>query len=157
MLSVSTRRASPKSAKCGSTLSIEQDVSWLDVTVQDAALVRVLHGPRQARDDFRRASQRNDFPPNEMIEVAAFLQLHAEVARAVALADLINRDDAWVLQAGGRFGLAPKALQMRFGRPMSERDHLQGNDPVQTLLARAIDNSLAAATNFLQQFVVAEL
>ena len=101
--------------------------------------------------------QRNHFARGKLIELAALLELHAEVARAVALADLIDRHNARMFQAGGRFRLAPKTFQMRLGRPMSERDHLQCDNPVQTFLARAIDNSLTAATNFLQQLVVTEL
>ena len=62
-----------------------------------------------------------------------------------------------ILEAGGRFGLAPKTFQMRLSRPMAEGDHLQGDDPVQALLAGAIDDALTATTDFLQQLVIAEL
>ena len=44
--------------------------------------------------DFCRASQGDSFAPNELIELPAFLQFHAEVARAVALTDLVDRDNA---------------------------------------------------------------
>ena len=102
------------------TLRIEQDIAGLDVAMQDAALMRVLDGAGETGDDFCRAPQREGFAPNELIEVAAFFEFHAEVAGAVALADLVDRNDARMLEAGGRLSFALEAFQMRFGRPMAE-------------------------------------
>ena len=46
---------------------------------------------------------------------------------------------------------------MRFGRAMAETNNLKRNEAVQTLLAGAINDALTAATDFLQEFVIAEL
>ena len=55
--------------------------------------------------------------PDHFIQLAAFDELHAEVALAIALADLVNGNNAWMFEAGCSFCLPAKALQMFFGRP----------------------------------------
>ena len=100
--------------------SIEQNVSRLDVAMQNAVLVRVMNSARHFRNEFRRAPDRHRLAPGDFIKLAAFDELHAEVARAIALADFVNRNDAGMIQTGGGFGFAAKALQMRFGGPMSK-------------------------------------
>src|SRR5437764_15316098 len=62
-----------------------------------------------------------------------------------------------MLEAGGCFGFAAESLHMRFCGPMSQTDDLKSYRAVQTFLPRAIYNSLAAAADFLQQFVVAKI
>ena len=47
---------------------------------------------------------------DRFVQLAAFHQPHAEVTRAVALADLIDRDNAWMVEAGGSFRFEAKAL-----------------------------------------------
>ena len=42
--SASIRLARPKSVTCGLAAAIEQDVRWLQVAVEDATLVGVVHG-----------------------------------------------------------------------------------------------------------------
>src|SRR5438874_402523 len=46
---------------------------------------------------------------------------------------------------------------MRRARPSTETDHFQRDGSVQTLLPGAIDHALSAATNLLEQLVVAKL
>jgi hypothetical protein len=41
--------------------------------------------------------------------------------------------------------------------PRAEPDHLQRNGAIETLLMRAINYSLTATADFLQQFVVAKV
>jgi hypothetical protein len=95
--------------------------------------------------------------PDELVELAAFLELHAEVASPIALADFVDRNDPRMLKAGGRLGLAAEPLQMGFTRAMAETNNLKRNEAVETFLARAIDDALAAAPDFLQELVITEL
>ena len=60
--------------------------------------------------------------PDHFVKLAAFDELHAEVARAIALADFVDGNDAWMIEAGGGFGFAAKALQVRFGGPLTKAD-----------------------------------
>ena len=48
--------------------------------------------------------------PDYFVKLAALDQLHAEVAVAIALADFVDRDDAWMFKTGGGFGFATKTL-----------------------------------------------
>ena len=95
--------------------------------------------------------------PDELIELTAFLEFHAEVAGPVALADFVDRDDPRMLQRCGRLGFAAKSFQVGLTRPMAEANNLKRDEAVETFLARAIDDALTATTDFLEQFVIAKL
>jgi hypothetical protein len=62
-----------------------------------------------------------------------------------------------MVEVGGGFCFAAKALQMRFGRPGAQADYFKRNGAIETFLMRPINYALTAPTDFLQQFVVAEL
>jgi hypothetical protein len=62
-----------------------------------------------------------------------------------------------MIETGGSFGFPAKALQMRVGSPMPQANHLQGDSAVETFLPRAINHSLAATTDYLQQFIVTKV
>jgi hypothetical protein len=83
--------------------------------------------------------------------------LHAEVARAIALADFVNWDDAWMLETGRRFGFAPKTFQMRFGSPMAKTDDFERHRAVQAFLAGSINHTLTTASDFFLDFVIAKV
>jgi hypothetical protein len=89
--------------------------------------------------------------------VAALNELHAEVALAIALADLIDRDNARMLEAGGSFRFAAKALQVLFSTPRTKTNHFERYSTVETFLMRAINYALTTAPNFLEQFVIAKV
>ena len=90
------------------------------------------------------------------VKLAAFDELHAEVALAIALADLVNGNNAWMFEAGSSFRFPAKALQMCFGRPRAQTNYFERDGAIETFLMSAINYALTAATNFLQQLVVAE-
>ena len=89
---------------------IKQDVSRLDVSMQNAVLVGVMHGARQFRDEFRCATDGYRLAPNHFVQLAAFDQIHAEVTATVALPDFMNWNDGWMVETGGCLGLQPKSL-----------------------------------------------
>ena len=62
-----------------------------------------------------------------------------------------------MIQAGGGFGFPTKAFQMRLRGPLAKANDFQCDCSVETFLARAINNALAASTDFLEQFVVTEI
>ena len=95
--------------------------------------------------------------PDYFVKLAAFDELHAEVAGAIALADFVDGDDARMIEAGSGFGFAAKTLQVRFGGPLAEANHFKRDGAIETFLPGAINHALTAATDFLQQFVIAEL
>jgi hypothetical protein len=83
--------------------------------------------------------------------------LHAEVARPIPLADLIDRHNTRISQTRGSFGFAAKPFQVRFARPLTKTNDFQSDYAVETLLPRPKHDPLTAATDFFEQFVVAEV
>ena len=82
-------------------------------------LVRVVDRARYLGDQFDRSPNRYWLVLRNIIKLTAFDELHAEVARAIALADFVDGNDAGMIQAGGGFRFPAKALQMRVARPMA--------------------------------------
>ena len=80
--------------------------------MQDAPLVRVMHGAgdrgHQPRGGLR-VGRILGQPPGQ---AAPANQLHAQVAPAPVLADLVDWDDVRVVQRGDRLGLDLEAAQL---------------------------------------------
>ena len=57
---------------------------------------------------------------NYFVKLTAFDELHAEVTLAIALAYLVDWNDTWMIQAGCGFRFQAKALQVRFGGPLTK-------------------------------------
>jgi len=131
-------------------LCVEQDVSGFDVSMEDATLMRIMNCPGQLGDQFRYVTDRHRFALRDGIELAAIHESHAEVTGAIPLADLIDGDNARMIEAGGGFRFQTKALKMRFGRPLTKTDHFQRHCAVKTFLPRAKHYSLTASANFFQ-------
>jgi len=55
--------------------------------------------------------------PDYFVKLAAFDEVHAEVAMTIALPYLMDGDNAWMLKAGSSFSFPAKPLQVRFSRP----------------------------------------
>ena len=62
-----------------------------------------------------------------------------------------------MIEAGGSFRFTAKPLQVRFGGPGTEADHLQRDGAIETFLTGAINHALTATADFLQQLVVAKV
>ena len=61
-----------------------------------------------------------------------------------------------MLETRGGLSFDPKALDKRLARQFAEKQQLERDDPVQTLLSRSIDNPHPAARDFFEQFEVAQ-
>ncbi len=90
---------------------VEQNVARFDVSMQNAVLMRVMNCAGQLGDQFRRMPDRHRLAPDYFVKLAAFDELHAEVAGAIALAHFVNRNDAWMVEAGRGFCFPAKALE----------------------------------------------
>src|SRR5438876_12392506 len=102
---------------------IKQNVPWLDVSMQNAVFMRVVHSARYFRDQFRRLPDRHRLASDHFVKLAAFDEFHAEVALAFALADLVDGDNTGMFQTGGSFRFATKTFQMHFGGPRAQTDY----------------------------------
>ena len=64
---------------------------------------------------------------------------------AVVLADLVDRDDARVVEQGDGLGLVPEPAQLVVAGEQAGPDHLEGDGPVERDLAGLVDDAHAAA------------
>ena len=109
-------------------LGVEQDVGRLEVAVQDAPLVGVVHRlGRLGHQPRPRPSGRPCTVGEPVGEAAALDQLHAEVVLAVVLADLVDRHDVRVVERGDRLGLVPEPPQLVVAGQLAGPDHLEGD------------------------------
>jgi hypothetical protein len=109
-----------------------------------------MHSACHFDNEFHRAPDRHGLAPDHFIELAAFNKLHAEITLAITLAYLIDGNDSGVLETSGSFGLAAESFQMRFCGARTQAKQFERDSTVQTFLMGAINNGLAAPTNFLQ-------
>src|SRR5712691_1492884 len=101
---------------------IEQNVSRFNISMQNAVFMRVMNRSGYLCDQFRRLPDRHRRLPDYFIKLAAFDELHAEIAAAITLAHLVNRDDARMIEARCGFRFPAEALQVCFGRPLTKTD-----------------------------------
>ena len=149
--SVSRRLARPKSVIFGSAVLGEQDVARLEVAVDDAALVGVMHGPGQRLDQARglgpaAAAGRRicaaSVPP------PTYSRARYDVPGVAA--DLVDLHDAGVLQAGDGLRLQAKTRQLFRAGIRPGEDHLEGDEAVERHLPGLVDHPHAAAAQLFE-------
>src|SRR5262245_9961514 len=99
---------------------IEQDVSRLDVAMQNTVFMRVMHRACYFCDKFQGLPDRDRCVFNYLVKLTAFDQLHAEVALTIALAHLVDGHNAWMIKACGGFCFQTKAPKVRWRSPLTE-------------------------------------
>ena len=135
---------------------INEDIGGLEVPVQDAVLMGVVHRLGNGLEVSRRAFGGQRSLADDLRQRAAFDIVHREVVLALVDTDLVDGDDVRMLQVGDGLGFGLEALH-DFGLGELAGEHqLYRNDAVETLLTGLIDDTHAAAGDFLQQLVVAE-
>ena len=100
-------------------IRVEQNVSRLNVAMEDSVLVGVMDSARHFDDYVRCLPHRHWRTAYHFIKLAAFDELHAEVTGAVTLAYFVNRNDARVIKARGGCRFPAKALQVRSAGPLT--------------------------------------
>src|SRR6266481_3524108 len=72
------------------------------------------------------------------------------------LTDFVDRHNVGMVQIGDRLGLDSKSLNERGRSQFARQDHFQGHQPVRTTLPGLENNSHSAATDPLDDVVIAE-
>ena len=142
---------------CGWPASVHQDVRGLQIAVQDAPHVGVLHGlgrlDQEGHGGPRIVRERGE----PLAEVGPLDQLHAEVALAVVVADLVNRDDAGMIQQCHSLGLVLEPTQLPLVGQHACLDHLERDGPVEAELPGLVDHAHAAPAKLFLNLVVTEV
>jgi hypothetical protein len=137
-------------------LFLQQDVGRLQVAVDHAAVVGVLHGCGDLPDARRRLTGRQRRAIHPVCQTRPRDELHHEVVPAVVLAEGVDGDDTRVLQLASRLGLGPEPLYLGVARQGAGSKDLQGDDPVRALLPGPVDDTHAAAADLAEQLELAE-
>src|SRR5262249_22504371 len=110
----------PKIGEMRVAFHIKQYVSGLDIPVKNSALMCMVHRACQLRYEFRRCPAGHRLAFDNLIQLSAFNQLHAEVTGTVAFSDFMDRNNEWMVQPCGSLGLEPKTLHMSLRRPVTK-------------------------------------
>src|SRR4030095_5622129 len=138
------------------TFCIYQNVSWLNVSMENTALVRVMQSAGEPGNQFHCTPDRQKLAPNELVKRGAFDQFHAEVARPITLANFVDRNNVRIIQTRRSFRFQAESLAAVLLGPMAFNENLECDCAIETFLSRSIDNALTSAADFFQQFVVAQ-
>jgi hypothetical protein len=85
-----------------------------------------------------------------LVKLATLDKSHAEVARAVALAYLIDGYNPRMFETSGSFGFPAKTLQVRFGGPRAHPNHFECHRAIKAFLMRPVNHALTAAADHFQ-------
>src|SRR5438876_7267880 len=89
--------------------AIEQNVSWLEIAMEDSLAVRVFGSARDFHHQLHTSSRLAPQDYLSVFQTATGRKLHAEKRETVlALAHLIDGEDVWMIQAGCGFGFPPE-------------------------------------------------
>ncbi len=136
---------------------IEEDIRRFQVAVKDAALVGVVDGIGDLRNDPRGLARVVLEVSEGFLHPPTVDQLHAEIALILEGANLVDRDNAGVVECGDGFGFVLKTAELILAGELGVADHLQGDLPVQSDLLGPVDHSHAAPPEEADQFVVADI
>jgi hypothetical protein len=89
-------------------------------------------------------------------ERAAFGELHAEEGQAVVIADLVDRQDARMIELRDRLRLVPEPLQHARHVQQLRQQHFHGDEAAGRQLARPVHDAHAAAGDLVEQLAVAD-
>jgi hypothetical protein len=138
-------------------LRVNQHVRRLEVPMQDPPLMRVVNGPGDAPHIIGRQPGRQRLLPCPLRQAPAIHEVHREIRLALVLAHFMDGHDVRVLETGRGFGLGTEALHELIAGEPAGKQQLHRDDAIERDLASLEDHAHAAAGDFLDQFIVAEV
>ncbi|HEU4369019.1 MAG TPA: hypothetical protein VFV05_12430 [Methylomirabilota bacterium] len=136
----------------------QHDVAGLDVTVDDASLVRVVQPVADLHHDGQLVLEGQSFPlGDELPKLVAFQQLHDEEEPSLVLPHVVDGDDVGVTQPSARLGFAEESGAELVGDVRVGRDDLEGDETVQDRVAGLVDQTHATPSYALDDLVLANL
>ena len=136
--------------------SFDQDVGRLEIAMEDAVLVRVLHGERHVVQPARGETRSERLTGDDFVQGPSVHDLHDEERNAVSVSDFVNGDEIRMLQPRGDERFVAKARTSFTTGEITARQGFDRDEALQGPLARAPDHAHSAAADLLEQLVVAE-
>ena len=140
-----------------SPVVVEQDVGWLQVTVNDAPLVSVMDGSRRLGDELGRLTGGRPTVGRALGQAAARDVFHAEKGLPLMFAYFVDRHNAWMVEAGGRFRFLSEAPHIFQGREPAGQNHLQRDEAVEWDVSSLVHDAHAASAQLFQDLVAGNL
>ena len=112
--------------------------------MDDAQSMRLGDGAGEGLDQSGRRGGRARRAVHRLLEAAAGQVFQLEERQPVRLADVIDLDDAGMLEPGDGLGLDPEPRRGRLAGVRPGQDHLQGARAVQRQVAGQVDHPHAA-------------
>ena len=135
---------------------LHQDVGGLEVAVDDALVVGVLHRVADPRQQTHAGGEVEAVAVGVLVQRQAADELHREERLAVVgEAGLVDLRDAGVVQPAQDLGLVGEALEQGGGGEAGA-DDLEGDRAARAVLLRLVDGAHAALGNAAQHLVVTE-
>jgi hypothetical protein len=76
-----------------------------------------------------------------------FHQFHREEMAAFGFANLVDRNNVWMIEMGRGFGLGSKTPYFYIRGELAREDELEGHDAIETQMSGAKDDAHSAAAN----------
>ncbi|MEO6800159.1 MAG: hypothetical protein ABI178_09500 [Rhodanobacter sp.] len=135
---------------------IEHDIRRFQIAMEHAVTVGVSDRAGDQGNESRALAELSLQRRNALGQVAAFGELHAEVRKPGVGADLVDRQDTRVIEAGHQLGLAAKTVERipRFQPPGQQ--HLQRDLAVEIGLPGAIDDADTTTVDLTEQVIATD-
>ena len=135
------------------TLAGEHHVLGLQIAVNDAGLVRLRERIRQLAGDLKGLLQRRSSASQQLPECRAFDELHHDEELAVELPDVVDGDDAGVIQGGRRSCFVLEAPDGARVRERLDAENFDGDLAAELRVSCPIDLAHAARSEQSENLV----
>src|ERR1051325_994159 len=89
-------------------------------------------------------------------ERLALDKFHREEVLAAMFPNVVDGDDVWMLEGAGGLGFGGETSDKRVAGEFAEEEGFDGNNAIEGNLARAKNDAHAAASDFFEQFIIAD-
>ena len=135
--------------------ALKHDILGLDIAMHDIGLMGDPQRVGGLEDDPLDFLDREPaLPLQNRLQTLALDQRHQDVADSVRLADIVHRYDGRVLERGNRKGFATESLEQRRGQDQIGAENLDGEFPLQFVVANREDFGVSPAADQPAQFEV---
>jgi hypothetical protein len=133
-----------------------ENVSWLDVTMDDAFGVSTIKRISDFDGQRQQRFLRHGATVDAMFQRDAFQKFHGDERMPVLFADVVDGADIGMIQRGGGLGLALKTCQRARIARNFRREKLEGHEAVQPRVLGLINHAHSATAELLQNAIVGD-
>src|SRR5262249_8509937 len=141
---------------CGNSSSGHHDVAWLDVAVNKAHRMSVIKGFRDRGYNLSRGPKRQSPRLQKFTKRQSVDETGNQYRDAFNGADLIEPNDTWVLQAGGRTGLAQESFRIVTVGKQADMRNLDCHQTLQFRVPGLPDGPCRAMAEIIEQLELTE-